>query len=140
MKKIVFSIFIIITLILNFNQPVSIGANDTSFVSEAFKATDEFFNEKVEDDDGRITDVFNLIKKIIKAINRVLIIVLGALSMISLAMIGIKYIMSSTTAGRLSEAKKQLKTVVIGMAFGFGAYTIWMIGIYIVEIIIEQLK
>lgn len=140
MKKIVFSIFIIITLILGFNQPISFGKDDTSFVSEAFEATENFLKEDVEDKDGRITDVFNLIKKIIKAINRLLIIVLGALSMISLTIIGIKYIMSSTTAGRLSEAKKELKTVVIGMAFGFGAYTIWLIGISIVEIIINQLK
>lgn len=134
MKKIIISIIIVMIFFINSNSIVY-GASDT-WVSEAFQAAHDFINEPTTDDLGIIDPLLKNFKNIVKGINITLLVLLSSLSVISLAVIGVRYIMSGASPHQREIAKQSLHTVFIGMVYGFGAYTIWKIAMGIVELII----
>ena len=74
---------------------------------------------------------------LVKAINKVLIVVLAGISAISLAIVGIRYITSVANARQQEKAKNDLHKTFRGMAYGFGAFFIWQIAMSVVRLIIE---
>lgn len=140
MKKIVFSIFIIITLIVSLNQ-ITYAATEGSnnFFSEAVDATKKFLNEDPKDVPQGAEDAFSEAKKIIVTINRILTVALLGLSIVALSVVGIKFIIGGADAKSKAQAKNDLKTVMIGLAFGLGAYTIWSLGISIINLVIKNM-
>ena len=136
MKKIVIFLIIVISIFTSqsFTYAAESKEND-NWVSDAFSATGKFLNETSEDTIG-IKKPFELFTNMIKAVNRILIVALAGLSMIALSVTGIRYILGGNNANQQSNAKSSLKTIFIGMAIGFGAFTIWKIAIAIVKIII----
>ncbi len=138
MKKIIVSLIVIIMFSVNTNSLVY--ATDGDWVSEAFSAAHKFLNNaNITDDTGIISPFFDQFKSIVKGINRILLVLLAGLSMISLSLIGVRYMLSGASPQQKEEAKRNLHTVFIGMAIGFGAYAIWRIAISIVTIIIGSL-
>ncbi len=144
MKKIFLSIvLVVVTLSIYSNHQVYGNESDSSeeentWVSEAFNATSSFLNEETKDTIG-ISPLFEMFKNIIKAVNRVLIVLLAGISMIALSLTGIKYVMGGASPQKKEEAKKSLYTIFMGMALGFGAFFIWKIVITIINIVIESL-
>ena len=131
MKKI--KILFITILIIICSQSFSY-ADNTTWVKDAFQASDTFLKENTVDTIG-ISKVFTLFKDMIKAANKVLTVGLAGLTIIALAVTGIKYILSGANPEAQGDAKKSLKTIFIGMVIGFGAFTIWKIAISIIKII-----
>lgn len=135
MKKIFFSIIIITIMFSNFNQTVYASSGDT-WVKDAFSASNKFLKENPKEVFGFENDLFGVVKRIIKAINLILIVLLFGISAIVLSLIGIKFITSDGMPQKRKEAEDSLHTALIGMAYGFGAYTIWFIAMQIVTILI----
>ena len=131
MKRI--KIIFITILIILCSQSFSY-ADNTTWVKDAFDASDTFLKENTVDTIG-ISKVFTLFKDLIKAANRVLIVGLAGLAIIALAVTGVKYILSGANPHAQEDAKKSLKTIFIGMVIGFGAFTIWKIAISVIKII-----
>ena len=109
------------------------SSENANWVKDAVSATDSFLKEKTVDTIG-ISKVFSLFQSLVKGVNRILIVLLAGISIIALAVTGIKYIAESNPTAK-GEAKKSLKTIFIGMIIGFGAFTIWKIAMSIVDII-----
>lgn len=109
------------------------------WISDAFQAVKSFFNEDVKDDLGIVATPLDFFRSVIKGINRILLVLLAAISSISLAIVGIRYLMSTNSAEQQKKAVKDLHTTFKGMAFGFGAFFIWRIAMGIVEVIISNL-
>lgn len=138
MKKIFFSIIIITIIFSNFNQTIVYAASSkNTWVKDAFTASNKFLKENPKEVFGFENDLFKIFKNIIKAINLVLIVLLFAISAIALSVIGIKFIASGDAPHKRKEAEDNLHTAIIGMAYGFGAYTIWVIAMQIVTMLIE---
>lgn len=138
MKKIISFFVITIMIIINCNSLVlaTEGDNiDSNWVGDAFKATGIFLNEETKDTIG-ISPIFETFQGIVKGINRILIIALAGISIISLSITGVRYIASGASPNQREVAHQSLRTAFIGMAFGFGAYVIWRIAMGIVAIII----
>lgn len=138
MKKIISFFVITIMIIINCNSLVlaAEGDNiDSNWVGDAFKATGSFLNEETKDTIG-ISPIFETFQGIVKGINRILIIALAGISIISLSITGVRYIASGASPHQREAAHQSLRTAFIGMAFGFGAYVIWRIAMGIVAIII----
>ena len=83
--------------------------------------------------------VFDLFKKIVRAINRVLLVALFGLSTISLSVIGVRYMLSGARPEQKKTAVDSLHTLFMGMAYGFGAFIIWNISMSIVGFIINAI-
>ncbi len=115
------------------------STSNDDWISDAFKAVKSFFNEDVKDDLGIVATPLDLFRNIVKAINRVLLVFLAGISVISLSIVGIRYLMSTNDAKQKGKAKEALHTTFKGMAFGFGAFFIWRIAMGIVEVIISNL-
>ena len=111
----------------------------SDWISDAFQAVKSFFNEDVKDDLGIVATPLDFFRSVIKGINRILLVLLAAISSISLAIVGIRYLMSTNSAEQQKKAVKDLHTTFKGMAFGFGAFFIWRIAMGIVEVIISNL-
>lgn len=134
MKKVFISVLIIIFFILNTTSIVNAAAS--TWVKDAFSSTKSFLNQtSVEEKLGFENDIFTFIKEMIKSINVILLIILGAVSTIAISVTGIKFILAAGP-GQKADAQKSLKTAFIGMCFGFGAYAIWSLGISIVMLIV----
>lgn len=118
------------------SETITDSIDSTSWITDAFSATRNFFSDEVTDDLGFVEPWMVVFSDIVRAINRVLIILLAGLSIISLTIVGIKYIMSPYQASRKEEAKKSLHTVFSGMVYGFGAFAIWKIVMSIVKVVI----
>lgn len=119
-------------------ETITEQVDSTSWITDAFSATRNFFSDEVTDDLGFVEPWMVVFSDIVRAINRVLIILLAGLSIISLTIVGIKYIMSPYQAARKEEAKQSLHTVFKGMGYGFGAFAIWKIVMSIVKVVIES--
>ena len=144
--------FMILILLFLFNTTVFAGSADgkntttdvknntqasTSWVSDAFSATRDFFSEgEVTDKIGVFEPWMVVFSDIVRAVNRVLTVLLAGLSIISLTIVGIKYLMTPYDSKKKSEAKESLHTVFHGMLYGFGAFAIWRIVMSIVRIVI----
>ena len=137
MKKIFISINVIFIIFLICSGSFVYAADDSSWVSEAFSATSKFLKEKPKDTIG-ISPAFELFKNIIQGLNRVLRVAWAGISTIALAVTGVRYILAGASPTEEKAAKKSLKTIIIGMAIGFGAYAIWRIAMAIVTIIISS--
>lgn len=114
---------------------------DDSFVSEAFRATGDFFKEDLpEDDVGIITDsMLYFIKRGIQAFNRILIVALAGIGAIAFALSGIKYFISVSDPKKLKEARDTLNITLRGLGFGFGAFIIWEVAMGVVNLIIDAM-
>lgn len=137
MKKIVISIILITIFFINSNSLVY-AADDGNWVSEAFSAASDFLNEPTKDFKGILSPTFKFFQNVVKAINRVLIVLLAGISTIALSVTGVRYMASGASPGQREVAKNSLHTIFIGMAFGFGAYVIWRIAMAIVTIMITS--
>lgn len=115
------------------------STSNDDWISDAFNAVKSFFNEDVKDDLGIVATPLDLFRNIVKAINRVLLVFLAGISVISLSIVGIRYLMSTNDARQKGKALGALHTTFKGMAFGFGAFFIWRIAMGIVEVIISNL-
>ena len=139
MKKNVFLISFILTIVFSLLPVTYVQAaddSDDSWVKNAFNAADSFLKEPVKDDLGIANNVLKIFKKIVRAINRILLVALFGLSAISLSVIGIRYMISGNAPHQRENAKKSLHTVLMGMVYGFGAFAIWRIAMSIVSLII----
>ena len=137
LKKNIISIITIITvLMINLNQVVYASDNSRVWVQKAFDEANSFLtDDSVEDDLGIFGNLLGEFTNIIQGINVVLLVLLAGLSAISLAVVGVKYIMAGDSPHNKENAKKSLHTVFIGMVYGFGAYVIWTISMEIVNLI-----
>ena len=141
-KEIFLSIifFMIIVLIPNthtYAKNTASTSQDT-WVQDAFSAAGGFLKEDVKDPTGgHLSKGLQIFTNIVKGINTVLIVALFAISAISLAIDGIKYIMAGGSPEKVGKAKSDLVITFKGMAIGFGAYTIWRISMGVVVLIIE---
>lgn len=120
------------------------GSNQKSWVQKAFDATKNFLEGNGEEPaTGAVAEIGNSLltefNRIIKSINRVLIVLLFGISTISLSVTGIRYIFAADNPNKKEAAKHNLHTAFIGMAYGFGAFTIWSIAMQIIKIIIGAL-
>lgn len=140
------AILILFLFVVSFPNIVYSGNNTTatneadySWVSDAFQATKSFFSDsEVTDELGMLEPWMIIFSDIVKAVNRVFIVALAGLSIISLAVVGIRYIMSAYQPDQKNKAKEDLHTVFKGMCYGFGAFTIWKIVMLVVRLIIES--
>lgn len=121
------------------NDKTTTDEGDYSWISDAFQAASEFFHDsEVTDELGMLEPWMIVFSDIVRAVNRVLIIALAGLSIISLAVVGIRYIMSAYQPSQKEKAKEDLHTVFKGMCYGFGAFTIWRIVMLVVRLIIDS--
>ena len=109
-----------------------------SWVSKAFSAASTFMNEPTKDFKGILSPTFTLFQNIVKAINRILIVLLAGISTIALSVTGVRYLASGASPEQRDIAKQSLHTIFIGMAFGFGAFVIWRVAMAIVSIMIAS--
>ncbi len=137
MKKIIISLIMVVLLTCSqsFTYAADASTANDNWIQDAFSATDTFLKEKDVKDTIGITKPFYLFKNFIRGLNRTLIVALSGLSIIALSITGIRYILGGNNADQQTIAKKSLKTIFIGMAIGFGAFTIWKIAISIVDIV-----
>ena len=135
MKKILITINIIILFFICSNSSVYAATSDETWVQDAFKAARSFMGENPTDTIG-ISPLFSLFKDFVRAANRVLLVLLAGISTIALSITGVRYILAGASPDQQKVAKSSLKTIFIGMGFGFGAYVIWRIAMAIVGIFI----
>ncbi len=141
MKKVIMTIFIIISILFTSTQIVYA---DETWVDKAFSATKDFMKEPISETDtlktsegkGIITEVLSTFKDIIKSINTILLVVLAWLSAISITITGARYILSGSSPNQKAIAGRNLKTAFKGMAFGFGAFIIWRVAMGLVLLVI----
>ena len=113
-------------------------AEATSWISEAFAAVRNFFADtEVTDDLGMLNPWMLVFGDIVRGINRILIVALAGLSIISLSIVGIRYIISTYDPKAKGRAKKDLHIVFKGMFIGFGAFAIWKIAMSIIRLILS---
>ena len=138
MKKIVISLIMCIIFLIP-STKIVYGVDTDSWVSDSFHSAKSFIEEKqtVSKKMSFLNDFLKFISNTVKAINYVLIILLGAISIISLAITGVRYIMASGNPEKLQSAKANLHTVFKGMLIGFGAFIIWEISMGIVTLILD---
>lgn len=154
MKKIICSVLIIMIFLVNSTQMVyaaskksstkkstktTTSTSSSTWVQDAFTAANSFFHEDVNNDVAVSIGkpILKQFKNIVRGINSVLLVLLGALSAISISITGVRYMMSPALPEEREKAKHNLKTAFKGMAIGFGAFLIWRISMGIVEIIIQ---
>ncbi len=136
MKKILITINIIILFFICSNPSVyAASTSDETWVKDAFEAASSFMGENPTDTIG-ISPLFSLFKDLVRAANRVLLVLLAGISTIALSITGVRYILAGASPDQQKVAKSSLKTIFIGMGFGFGAYVIWRIAMAIVGIFI----
>lgn len=114
------------------------STQDTSWVNKAFSAASSFLKEPTKDFHGMLSPAFTFFQTIVKAINRILIVLLAGISTIALSVTGVRYLASGASPNQKEVAKQSLHTIFIGMAFGFGAFAIWKIAMSIVGIMINS--
>ena len=137
MKKIVIAM-IINLIFFTASTQFTYAIDSSSWIKDSFNATDSFINENatVPSGFGFINNLLDFFTNTIKAINYVLIVLLGVISIISISVTGVKYIMAADNPAKKGEARDRLHTVFKGMAFGFGAFFIWNISMAIVRVIL----
>ena len=137
MKKKIITVIFIASIFIVSNSYVY-AASD--WVSEAFSATASFLEEPTKDVFGIVNPTFTFFQNIVKAANRILLVLLAGISTIALSVAGVRYMASGASPDEKGKAKNSLRTIFIGMAFGFGAYTIWRIAMAIIQIAFASFK
>lgn len=139
MKKIVIPILAIIIFLAMSTNTVYADAN--TWVQDAFNATRSFINEtpRVSDRLSFLNNLLNFFTKLVRTVNYILLVTLGALSIISLAITGVRYITALNNPTRLQNARNNLHTVFLGMCIGFGAFIIWNVTMGIIELILSAM-
>ena len=124
----------------NSNKSSSSGnANQDDWITDAFYAVKKFFGENVEDPIGIVSTPLGLFKRIVQGVNRLLLVLLAAISTISLSIVGVRYLMAVNDSNQKVKAKDALHTTFRGMGFGFGAFFIWRVAMSIVEVILDNM-
>ncbi len=124
----------------------SSDVTESNWVKKAFSAAHSFLTENIELDSSTasapekmVVGFLTLFKNIVKAVNKILLVALFAISALSISVIGVRYITSRNNPNTIERAKRDLHTTFIGMGYGFGAFIIWNIAMSIVTIIIKSL-
>ena len=112
-------IYIIISIIILFSLlPVTYvqAADGDDWVQDAFNAANNFLGEDPTlSENGEIAEIeetmFEKMKMIVKAINRILLVLLFGLSAISLGVIGIRYILAGSSPHQKEAAKHITKAI-----------------------------
>ena len=141
-KKIVIILFILGCILFIMPQNISMGANERD-AAKAGATTDSRIGDITPD--NWVQKAFGSAKSFLeedttRALNRILLVALFGISTISLSIIGVKYMTSGGTPHKKEEAKKNLHTLFIGMAYGFGAFIIWRVAMALVGMIIGSLS
>lgn len=136
MKRIFIITILIMIFVLGSNQTTYAASSNNDWVKNAFSAANKFMKEDATDELKIISPFFRTFQNIVKAANRILLVLLAGLSIIALSVTGVRYMLSGASPQQKEVAKQSLHTIFIGMAMGFGAYVIWRIAMSIVEIII----
>ncbi len=138
MKKIIIPILTIIIFLTTLTNNVY-AANADTWVQNAFDATDKFIHEtpQVSDRMSFLNNMLDFFTRLVKTVNYILLVTLGALSIVSLAITGVRYITAMNNPTRLQDARNNLHTVFIGMFIGFGAFIIWNVAMGIIQLILS---
>ncbi len=119
------------------------NTSEDTWVQDAFSAAAGFLNEDISETDdpannglGIVTPILKTFKGIVKSINTILLVLLAALSTLSLSITGIRYIVCKANPAQEKTARENLHTAFRGMLFGFGAYIIWSVAMGLVQLII----
>ena len=115
------------------------GKEETTWVGDAFAAAKAFLSETSTEipEEGELI-LYNA-KMIVRAINRILWVLLAGISAISLSIVGIRYMLGINSPGERKKAQKALHQTIIGMAIGFSAILIFNIVMIIVRLIIDSM-
>lgn len=146
-------IFIILTLFIFIQIPVYAskkdnhdvyheikqGREESTWINEAFAAARAFLGETSTEipEEGELI-LYNA-KMIIRGVNRILWVLLGGLSAISLSIVGIRYMLGINSSKERGKAKEALHTTIKGMAYGFSAMLIFNIVMIFVRLIIYSM-
>ena len=143
--KFLVGIIVIFTILSN-TYVYADEVTESNWVKKAFNAAYSFLKEDVNVDSSSasgpekmVGSALKIFKDVIKAINIVLLVALFAISVVSISIVGIRYMMFGDNAKAVERAKSDLHTTFIGMAYGFGAFLIWNIAMTLVVTIIEVL-
>lgn len=146
MKKKIMTSFIVIIMFFTCSMPTVVRAadgDDGSWVGNAFQAAYDFLNGTngdLEIEENSIAyKLLTFFTNIVNGINKILIVLLAGLSIISLSIVGVRYILSGAMPKQREDAKHQLHTVFLGMAYGFGAFMIWNIAMSIIRIVLTAM-
>ncbi len=142
-------ILIILALFIFLQTPVYAGPEvkkvvpdkkktESTWISDAFAAARSFLSESTTEVpvEGELL-LYNAKMKI-RGINRVLWVLLGGLSAISLSIVGIRYMLGINSSTERTAAKDALHTTIKGMVLGFSAMLIFNIVMIFVRLIIES--
>jgi len=137
-KKLFIIIIYIICFLFSNNLVYASDSGDSQWVKDSFDATQSFLKEDFNKVDILKLDSWfvPLVSVPLKIINRVLIVTLFGLSAVALAYCGIQFILGADTPRKKTDARENIRTVFIGMGYGFGAYVIWFIAMQIVSMIL----
>ena len=125
MKKIVISLIMCIIFLIP-STKIVYGVDTNSWVSDAFGSAHSFITEeqKVSSNMSFLNTWLKFFSNTVKAVNYILIILLGVISIISLAITGVKYIMASSNPEKIQFVRADLHKTFKGMLIGFGAFII----------------
>lgn len=112
---------------------------ESTWISDAFAAAKSFLSETSTEipEEGELL-LYNA-KMIIRGINRILWVLLGSISAISLSIVGIRYMLGINDPQQRSTAKDSLHKTIRGMALGFSAMLIFNIVMSFVRLIISSM-
>lgn len=115
------------------------GKEESTWINDAFAAARAFLSESTTEVpvEGELL-LYNAKMKI-RGINRVLWVLLGGLSAISLSIVGIRYMLGINSSTERTAAKDALHTTIKGMVLGFSAMLIFNIVMIFVRLIIYSL-
>ena len=128
-----------ITSFMIFQTPVYAKEEESTWINDAFAAARKFLSDSNTEvsEEGELI-VYNA-KMLIRGINRILWVLLGGISAISLAIVGIRYILGINSSEQRGEAKKALHQTIFGMVIGFSAILIFNIAMIFVRLIINSM-
>ena len=137
-------IFIISILPINYVQArdpdapssSSTSTDESTWVKDAFTDAKDFMQENPKEVFGFENKVLKFFTNIVKGVNMVLIVTLFGISTIAISIAGFRYLVSGAAPDQRQAARDGLRKTFIGMAYGFGAYTIWTVSMNIVKLII----
>lgn len=149
MKKYTISILIAVIFIIQIfpinyvlardpDAPTSSGSttDQNTWVKDAFTDAKNFMEEQPSQVFGFENKILKFFRNIIKGVNLVLLVTLFGISSIAVSISGFRYLVSGAAPEQRNAARNGLRKTFVGMAYGFGAYTIWVISMNIVKIII----
>lgn len=112
---------------------------ESTWISDAFAATKSFLSESSTEIPVKGESLLYKAKMTIRGINRILWVLLGSISAISLSIVGIRYMLGINDPEQRSTAKDSLHKTIRGMVLGFSAMLIFNIVMSLVRLIISSM-